>query len=622
MFRKKSSGSRGSTSPGADGPAPPPRNVDGRGRGRGRPAQPAPIPDYNGGSGSYAEGFGFGAQPEYAAPEYAAPDQDKPPEPPARRTSAAAGRPETQEAKVQMATPGHEFDRWQLNRGEIKKGEQVGSGNFGAVFKGTYRDTAGVVVPVTQKTLHNVVSQDKSELGPRRLFIFEASILMELQHPNVLFLIGVCTRDTPWIMVTEYLEYGDLRQVLENLNKSRIELTLAEHIHVSQNVAAGMLYLASKQFIHRDLRARNCFVSITDNGDTVVKIADFGMSSVFVDADNYAVGDNPVDHAIRWMAPESMKSLKFTLRSDVWSFGMVLYEIFTYGGVPFQGVPESGLRAHVLAKKTPPIPKNCTSKIVSRLMEATWAIDPKRRPDVFEITTKLSESQVTALRENPKIRDVGKLAAGSAVSPYAALDVAHAQYASSDQLAGGAYAGLSGNHATYATTPAGMAERELYGHIISVDEDGTKYARRPLDGPGSIGGVAASSTYEALEADRQVYASTNGLGSSYKVPGLNPNALYYHGVCSRPIAERALLSQGPVETLDGTFLVRQSPRGQGSMVISMVFDGVVWHYKMNRTASGYEYYGKHFRDIDEIIEHHKKRPEAMLCCLENHCSRF
>jgi hypothetical protein len=120
-------------------------------------------------------------------------------------------------------------------------------------------------------------------------------------------------------------------------------------------------------------------------------------------------------------------------------------------------------------------------------------------------------------------------------------------------MAASAYAGLSGGHATYSTTPAGLAERELYGHVISVGEDGTTYARRPKNGPGSgIGGVAvASSTYEALEADRAIYSSTNGLGSSYKVPGLDPNALYYHGVCSRPIAERALFSQGPVESLNG-----------------------------------------------------------------------
>jgi hypothetical protein len=112
----------------------------------------------------------------------------------------------------------------------------------------------------------------------------------------------------------------------------------------------------------------------------------------------------------------------------VWSFGMVLYEIFTYGGVPFQGIPESGLRAHVLGKHTPKVPKSCTSKIVGRLMEATWALDAKRRPDAFEITTKLADAQVTALSDNKQtVRNIGKLAAGSVVSPYAALDTGHAQ---------------------------------------------------------------------------------------------------------------------------------------------------------------------------------------------------
>eukprot|EP00037_Helgoeca_nana_P001189 m.25606 g.25606 ORF g.25606 m.25606 type:complete len:628 (+) comp11534_c0_seq1:137-2020(+) len=602
-------------------PAPPARPSQSRGRGRGNGA-PSPVGQqqpatYDG--GSYSAGA-FGG-PEYAAPE------EEPKVPPRSSASSmgAPSRPETKEAKVQMATPGHEFEKWQLGRGSIEKLDKQKAFAYGAIFRGKYVDPVGAVVPVTLKDLHTAAAQDDADLEPRRLFIFEASILMELQHPNIARLFGVCSRTTPWLMVTEYLEYGDLRTVLEQLNKSKIPLTLAEHIHLAQNVGAGMLYLASKQFIHRDMRCRNCAVSLGDNGETAVKIVDFGMSSLLVNADDYSIGDNPVDHGIRWMAPESMRSLRFTLRSDVWSFGMVLYEIFTYGGVPFQGIPESGLRAHVLGKHTPKVPKSCTSKIVGRLMEATWALDAKRRPDAFEITTKLADAQVTALSDNKQtVRNIGKLAAGSVVSPYAALDTGHAQYATSADMAASAYAGLSGGHATYSTTPAGLAERELYGHVISVGEDGTTYARRPKNGPGSgIGGVAvASSTYEALEADRAIYSSTNGLGSSYKVPGLDPNALYYHGVCSRPIAERALFSQGPVESLNGTFLVRQSPRGQGSMVVSMVFDGVVWHYKMNKTAKGYEYYGNNFKDIDAIIDHHKKRPEAMLCCLNNHCSRY
>mmetsp|Transcript_17491 Transcript_17491/g.45722 ORF Transcript_17491/g.45722 Transcript_17491/m.45722 type:complete len:632 (-) Transcript_17491:198-2093(-) len=591
---------------------------------------------------------GQAAPAPYASPNDRAPEYASPYDPGARgRRSSSSGADGgaaggakvnarlTEEAKIKMASPGDNFHPWELKRGEIKKIECLKESSVGQVHKGMYRDPSRAVVPIMLKELHRSVTEDERNLQPRRTFLFEAQILMELTHPNIDSLFGVCTTSAPWYLVTEHFEYGDLRTVLMNLARAKADVTQAELIQTAQNIGAGMLYLASKQFIHRDLRACNCSVAGGENGETLVKIADFGMSSVFVDLDHYSSGANAAEQAIRWMSPESMRNHKFTLRSDCWSFGMLLYEIFSLGGVPYEKISAAALRGHVLSKKTPGVPKTCSSRIVGLLMNSLWTFDAKKRPDAFEITSRLAEamSRSHTPGRSPAIRNIGVLATGGTVSPYAELSSAHATYASRADLAAGPYAGLTTDHAVYATTPAGVAERELYGRVVSVSEDGTTYKRRPIAGPGAAGGGA--STYEALENDRAIYASTNGLGSSYDVPGLDPHASYYHGVCSRPIAERALLSQGPAEKLDGTFLVRQSPRaaGTGSLVVSMVFEGVIWHYKMEWKGTQYHYYDRTFSNqmkgrkvvqyaIDALIEHHSREAGAMLCCMAHPCTRF
>eukprot|EP00038_Savillea_parva_P030917 m.81424 g.81424 ORF g.81424 m.81424 type:complete len:640 (-) comp9406_c0_seq5:1988-3907(-) len=539
-----------------------------------------------------------------------------------------AARPETHAAKVKMATPRAEFAPWQLNREAIKRLDHIGEGNFGAVHKGEYVDPSGVVIPVTLKPLRHATITDDFTLEPRRLFLFEASVLMELQHPNILWLIGLCTDAKPWLMVTEFLEYGDLRSVLEQVTEKHEALTPNEQIHVIQNIAAGMLYLASKQFIHRDLRARNCFVAVDNTGKTVTKISDFGMSSLLVDPGIYSCANGLDDNRntpLRWMAPESMKSFKFTLRSDVWSFGMLVYEVVTGGCVPFDNVSDARLQMHIVSGKRPHIPKECTPiKQLGRLMNATWALDSKQRPDMFDITTRLSDAAASVPTTTP-VRNIGQLAYGALVSPYDALPA----LASSRHNAHGEspYEGLTVDHTIYSTTmPDGpQGDSTPVPHACAH-----ACARRPHNGPGAVTACTeddrthgfVEDTYEALENDRAIYAATNGLGSSQGVQGLDVTAPYYHGVCSRVVAERALLSQGSVDTLEGTFLVRQSPRSQDSLVVSVVFDGCVWHYRMKWTGEAYSYYGNTFKTVDDLIKYHLTERGVMFCCLTTVCSRF
>ncbi|KAG8536591.1 hypothetical protein GDO81_026048, partial [Engystomops pustulosus] len=166
----------------------------------------------------------------------------------------------------------------------------------------------------------------------RNDFLKEIKIISRLKHPNIIRLLGVCVRDDPLCMITEYMENGDLNQFLSQ-REIRSQFTTANNIpsvspqnllYMSTQIAAGMKYLASLNFVHRDLATRNCLVG---NSHTI-KIADFGMSRNLYSGDYYRIQGRAV-LPIRWMAWESILLGKFTTSSDTWAFGVTLWEMFT-----------------------------------------------------------------------------------------------------------------------------------------------------------------------------------------------------------------------------------------------------------------------------------------------------
>lgn len=294
--------------------------------------------------------------------------------------------------------------------------------------------------------------------------------------------------------------------------------------------------------------------------------------------------------ALRWMALESMQGMKFTLKSDVWSFGVVLFEIYSYGDVPYNECNQMTFMSKVNNGERPYQPDGC-SRDMYALMQRCWNPKAILRPDFYEITGEIGRLQARAARTHPEVRNIGALSRGVAVSPYADLQGVHKIYDTNKDF-GVEYDVVESQHAS----------------------------RLPTRGPGAPPVEQATDTYAALDADRAVYG--DGKGGKSNVPGLNPASEYYHGVCSRPVAERALLSQGPVYDLDGVFLVRQSPRQDGQMVVSMVYDSTVWHYKMSHVGNGrYSYYGKYYDSIDHIISNHTLNAEKMLHVLTRPCAR-
>ena len=209
-------------------------------------------------------------------------------------------------------------DKWEIDKGAVKLLKKLGAGNFGEVWQGLWNDTAKVAV----KTLR------KGTMKPGA-FLKEAEIMKKLIHPKLVQLYGVCSRDEPFYIVTELMTKGSL---LEFLRGDGQVLDMTKMINISAQVAEGMAFLESHGFVHRDLAARNVLVS----DSLVVKIADFGLSRVLVE-DIYEAHEG-ARFPIKWTAPEACSELKFTIKSDVWSFGILLYEITTFGGIPYPGM--------------------------------------------------------------------------------------------------------------------------------------------------------------------------------------------------------------------------------------------------------------------------------------------
>jgi len=223
-------------------------------------------------------------------------------------------------------------------------------------------------------------------------FLREVEIMSSFEHENILALLGVVLIEngsTPW-MVFEYMEYGDLAEVLRENSpyfwstaNISCKITKADLSHLAIQIASGMTYLSSQHFVHRDLATRNCLVG----KQLIVKISDFGMSRDIYTCDYYKIGGSRM-LPVRWMSPESVMYGKFTLESDIWSFGVVMWEIFAYGKQPYYGHSNEEvvklIRQGILL--TPP--EDCPHYIC-QLMEMCWKTNPYDRIKFPDIHTML-----------------------------------------------------------------------------------------------------------------------------------------------------------------------------------------------------------------------------------------
>eukprot|EP00127_Corallochytrium_limacisporum_P003879 Clim_evm93s153 gene=Clim_evmTU93s153 len=269
-------------------------------------------------------------------------------------------------------------DQWEIPRTDIKLKKKLGAGQFGEVWAGVWRGTT----PVAVKTLK------PGSMQPQE-FLAEAQVMKKLRHDKLIRLYAVCTDREPFYIITELMKHGSLLDYL----RGHADLTLPILIDIAAQVADGMAYLESRNFIHRDLAARNVLVG----ENNIVKVADFGLARLIENDSEYAAHEG-AKFPIKWTAPEAMLRSKFTIKSDVWSFGILLTELVTGGGNPYPAMSNAEVLDMVQKGYRMPQPKGCPDELYS-IMEKCWDANPDERPTFESLKFQLEDFYATAEKD-------------------------------------------------------------------------------------------------------------------------------------------------------------------------------------------------------------------------------
>nr|XP_058921981.1 fibroblast growth factor receptor 3 isoform X1 [Kogia breviceps] len=285
--------------------------------------------------------------------------------------------------------------KWELSRARLTLGKPLGEGCFGQVVMaeaiGIDKDRAAKPVTVAVKMLKDdATDKDLSDL------VSEMEMMKMIgKHKNIINLLGACTQGGPLYVLVEYAAKGNLREYLRarrppgtdySFDTCRLpeeQLTFKDLVSCAYQVARGMEYLASQKCIHRDLAARNVLVT----EDNVMKIADFGLARDVHNLDYYKKTTNG-RLPVKWMAPEALFDRVYTHQSDVWSFGVLLWEIFTLGGSPYPGIPVEELFKLLKEGHRMDKPANCTHDLYM-IMRECWHAVPSQRPTFKQLVEDL-----------------------------------------------------------------------------------------------------------------------------------------------------------------------------------------------------------------------------------------
>lgn len=273
---------------------------------------------------------------------------------------------------------------WQLEHQQIEMGTRLGMGEFGEVWSGELKGTGefdGMVAKVAIKQLKQDALADE--------FLKEAKVMTGLNHDNLVKIYGI-TLEIPRLIVSELCEHGNLKDNLMARYDDNCLCTEREFLQYAHDIAAGMCHLVEMSYVHRDLACRNVLVSASD----VCKVADFGLARL-VKEEIYEADRNS-KMPIRWTAPESILRGTFSEKSDVFSYGVTLYEIVTHGEIPYPGMTNKEvLEAVIKRNERNAKPNGCSDEMYS-VMDMTWQLKPADRPtfsNIYERLTQLLEAE-------------------------------------------------------------------------------------------------------------------------------------------------------------------------------------------------------------------------------------
>ncbi|CAF3651473.1 unnamed protein product [Adineta steineri] len=273
-------------------------------------------------------------------------------------------------------------DQWEIDRNDLKTIRRLGNGQFGDVWEGLWNNRMSVAI----KTLK------PGSMNPTD-FLAEAQIMKQLKHPNLIQLYAVCTVKEPIYIITELMQNGSLLEYLQGSRGRQLKIPVL--VYIATQIARGMAYLEQQNYIHRDLAARNVLVG----ENNTVKIADFGLARIIKE---YAGGmyeaKEGTKFPIKWTAPEAALYNRFTIKSDVWSYGILLTELVTYGRTPYPGMTNAEVLRQVEQGYRLPQPPNCPLSLYA-IMHECWHAQPENRPSFSALQYRL-ENEYTG--ENPE----------------------------------------------------------------------------------------------------------------------------------------------------------------------------------------------------------------------------
>ncbi|XP_034048122.1 tyrosine-protein kinase SYK isoform X2 [Thalassophryne amazonica] len=253
---------------------------------------------------------------------------------------------------------------------------ELGSGNFGTVMRGTYK------MRKTEKQVAvKILKNDNENPAVREEMLREANVMQQLDNPYIVRMIGICDADN-LMLVMELAELGPLHKFLQK-NKQTTMKNITELVH---QVSMGMKYLEEHNFVHRDLAARNVLL-VTQH---YAKISDFGLSKAIGEEQNYYKAKSHGKWPVKWYAPECMNYFKFSSKSDVWSFGVLMWEAYSYGQKPYKGMKGNDVMQMIERGDRMEAPPNCPREM-HELMMKCWTYQPDERPGFTVVEGRLRE---------------------------------------------------------------------------------------------------------------------------------------------------------------------------------------------------------------------------------------
>ncbi|KAK4564754.1 hypothetical protein RGQ29_006715 [Quercus rubra] len=280
------------------------------------------------------------------------------------------------------------FDEWTIDLRKLNMGPAFAQGAFGKLYRGTYNGE-DVAIKILERPEND---PEKAQLMEQQ-FQQEVMMLARLKHPNIVRFIGACRKPMVWCIVTEYAKGGSVRQFLMKRQNRAVPLKLA--VKQALDVARGMAYVHEFGLIHRDLKSDNLLI----NADKSIKVADFGVARIEVKTE----GMTPETGTYRWMAPEMIQHRPYTQKVDVYSFGIVLWELIT-GLLPFPNMTAVQAAFAVVNKGVRPIIPNDCLPTLSEIMTRCWDANPDVRPPFTEVVRMLENAEVEILTTVRKAR--------------------------------------------------------------------------------------------------------------------------------------------------------------------------------------------------------------------------